>query len=321
MDNLRSEDGPLALKLKEFLGEGGELETALEKHFGDEGSVIYKILNPNDDSTPLGKFSKQLEELLDTEQEGTAFYKLKKCVEEGFQNLSKEVAVAAASAKSKAEEREKGTAKGRDWQEYITEILDEMAKPYEDEVIFVGDTRGISGDVGDVVIRLNVNETGGSDKKIVVECKKGKIKLSGKDSILLELDEAKQNRVADYGIAVVAEEYSPPQVGAFRRYDGGRIICGVPLDAYALSLEVAYKAARSELIASLQQKTGDLKPSDVLSKIGMISGSLEKFRAIKRSLSSIETDVGSVRDSLQSIEDEIKASVKELDDLIRNSCK
>jgi hypothetical protein len=50
----------------------------LDAHFGEQGSVIYKILNPDDESTPPSRLRKQLQHELDEDREGTGFQKLKK---------------------------------------------------------------------------------------------------------------------------------------------------------------------------------------------------------------------------------------------------
>ena len=171
-----SEKGSLLMTLDQFLGEKGELKRALDDHFGEKGSVIYKILNPDDESTPLGKFRKQLQQELDADREGTAFHKLKNAMDDGFEK----VLIALGAAEAAEEEREKGTAKGLDLETYVYESLDSMARHFDDSVEHVGNEKGPLGRVGDVLIRVNPRDTGNVERKIVVEVKNAPVRMSGK---------------------------------------------------------------------------------------------------------------------------------------------
>lgn len=313
LEKFLSEEGVMSSKLQEFLGEKGELRRALDSHFGEDGSVIYKILNPTDETTPLGKFMKQLQKELDANQEGTAFFELKKCVEEGFEKISREFAY----AEGMAEEREKGTAKGADFQEYVYETLDIMARDFEDTVEFVGNESGPLGKVGDIVIHLNTRDTRGMDQRIVIEVKNTTIKISGKKSFLEELDTAKENRVSHYAIGAVHESKIPDAVGALRRFDGSKIICSVPDDDYPLSLEVAYKVARGELICALQREELEIDPAVLLEKLSDIKGQLDKMRAVKLALTGAKGKIDEAKGQLEAMEDAIKEKLSELINMIK----
>lgn len=314
LDSFLSEDGILPSKLDEYLGEDGELKQALKDHFGEEGSVFYKLLNPNDDTTPLGKFTKQLEDLLNADKEGTAFHRLKKCVEEGFDKVNLQL----AEARGRAEEREKSTAKGADFQEYIFEVLDEMAKDFEDAVEFVGDTGGSLGKVGDVVIHINKRATRGIEQRIVLEAKDKSITMKGKNSFLKELDSAKENRNSQYAIGAIDESHAPNSVGVYRRYPGAKIICSIPKESYPFTLEVAYKVARGEIIASVMQMEAELDPNALLDKIAEITGQIEKMRAVKGALTGAKGKIDDARGVLEEMEEAIKCSLRDLTNMIKS---
>jgi len=225
-----SEKGLLKSSMERFLGKEGELKKALDAHFGEQGSVIYKILNPDDETTPLGKFRKQLQQELDVNQDGSAFQSLKSSMEEGFQK----VLIAIGAEEAAAEERDKGTAKGRDFEDIVCERLDMMARDFEDTVEFVGGNNGPLGRVGDVLIHVNPRATGNVERRIVVEAKNTKVTMTGKNSFLKELDNAKENRLAHYAIGAVNEAKAPASCGCIRRFDGAKIICSVPEDDHPL---------------------------------------------------------------------------------------
>jgi len=196
-----SERGLLKNSMERFLGKEGELKKALDAHFGEQGSVIYKILNPDDETTPLGRFRKQLQQELDVNQDGSAFQSLRSSMEEGFQK----VLIAIGAEEAAAEEHDKGTAKGRDFEDIVCERLDMMARDFEDTVEFVGGNNGPLGRVGDVLIHVNPRATGNVERRIVVEVKNSKVTMTGKNSFLKELDNAKENRLAHYAIGAVNE--------------------------------------------------------------------------------------------------------------------
>jgi len=196
-----SERGLLKNSMERFLGKEGELKKALDAHFGEQGSVIYKILNPDDETTPLGRFRKQLQQELDVNQDGSAFQSLRSSMEEGFQK----VLIAIGAEEAAAEEHDKGTAKGRDFEDIVCERLDTMARDFEDTVEFVGADNGPLGRVGDVLIHVNPRATGNVERRIVVEVKNSKVAMTGKNSFLKELDNAKENRLAHYAIGAVNE--------------------------------------------------------------------------------------------------------------------
>jgi hypothetical protein len=311
MQRLFSQDGVLTRQLSDFLGPKGELAKSLEQHFGEGGTITTKILNPTDSSTPLGRFMTQLHKELDSSQEGSAFYDMKKCIDDRFEKLRLDLGVAEAQQMATDEEREKGTAKGRDWQNYVYETLDSLTRPLEDEVEPVWDESGPIGKVGDIVIKVNSKDTGGIPLAIVVECKNTPVRVGGKNSFLKELEEAKTNRSALYAIGAVSDEFAPEAVGAFRRFDGGKIICSVPVEGDPL--------ARDELIMSLQHRDVCAKPADMLPKIAGIRGQLENLRAMKTSLGNAKTKIDEVKSSLETMEDNIRAELDDLESLIRTN--
>jgi hypothetical protein len=316
MEKLFSKDGVLTSQLSEFLGPKGELAKSLEQHFGEDGTIVTKILNPTDSNAPLGRFMTQLHKELDPSQEGSAFYDMKKCIDDRFEKLTVDIRVAEAKQNATEEEREKGTAKGRDWQDYVYDTLNLLARPLEDEVVPVGDVSGPIGKVGDIVIKINSKDTGGIPQSIVVECKDTSVTIKGKNSFLKELDEAKTNRSSLYAIGAIRDEFVPDAVGTFRRFDGGKIICGVPEEGATISLEVAYKVARDELIMRLQQKDICAKPEDIIPKITSIKSQLENLRAMKNSLSNAKTKIDEVKISLEAMEDAIRADLNDIETLI-----
>jgi len=308
-----SDKGLLLNTLDKFLGEKGELKRALDAHFGEQGSVIYRILNPDDETTPMGKFRKQLQQELDADREGTAFNKLRNAMDDGF----KEVLIALGAAEAAEEEREKGTAKGGDLEDYVFEELDRMARHFDDTVEYVGDEKGPLGQVGDVLIRINPIDTGNLERSIVVEVKNRPISMSGKSSFFRELEDAKKNRGAHYAIGAVQRSNMPDSCGCFRRYDGENIICGVSMDEEPLALEVAYKVARMETKLSTMKEEAKLDPSQFKTKIKEIEGQLDTLRAVKSALTGATGKIDDAKEDLKNMEASIREILSQILTMIR----
>lgn len=313
LEKIFSEKGSLLTSLNQFLGKDGELKRTLDDHFGEKGSVIYKILNPDDETTPLGKFRKQLQQELDADRDGTAFNKLKKDMDDGFEK----VLIALGAAEAAEEEREKGTAKGGDFEDHVYTVLDLISRDFEDTVEFVGDDDGPLGKVGDVLVRINPRDTGNVERNIVVEAKNASITLKGKKSFLKELDKAKENRGSHYAIGAVHESRVPEAIGSFRRYDGEKIVCSVPVDDDPLALEIAYKVARAELVLSIMREEVRLDPSKLKDKVMEIQGQLDVMRAVKSALTGATGKIEDAKGDLKKMEASIREIIGEILDMVK----
>lgn len=308
-----SEKGSLLMTLDQFLGEKGELKRALDDHFGEKGSVIYKILNPDDESTPLGKFRKQLQQELDADREGTAFHKLKNAMDDGFEK----VLIALGAAEAAEEEREKGTAKGLDLETYVYESLDSMARHFDDSVEPVGNEKGPLGRVGDVLIRINPRDTGNVKRNIVVEVRNRKLTMSGKNSFFKDLDGAKENRDAHFAIGAVHESKIPDVCGCFRIYPGNNIICSVSMDEDPFALEIAYKVARAELVFSALREEVRFDPSQFKIKIKEIEGQLDTMQSVKSALTGASGKIDNAKENLKKMEASIREILGDILTIIR----
>jgi hypothetical protein len=313
-----SEEGKLPDLMDSYFGEKGDVTYLLTRHFGDEGSVLCNILNHSDEETPLGKFRKDLEKLLDIANEDTAFYKLKKCVEEGLNDLNTKIEVRDAAIQAQKQEREKSTAKGRDFQEFLTEVTDRIACQLDDKVTFVGDDTGLLNKVGDILIEINPSYTKGTPKSIIIEAKKAKISLTGKDSFLNELDEAIENRASDFAIGAIHEEFTDDSVGAFRRVSEDKILVSIPEDSYPLSLEVAYKVARAAIVSQILTSETEINSSQILEKIENIKSKLELMRATKSALTTSKGKIDIAYGYIEEMEQEIKDCINELTYMLKS---
>ena len=101
-----------------------------------------------------------------------------------------------------AAERERGTAKGRTYEESVADAVDRIAGVHGDTAEAVGDERGAGGKRGDVVV--GIDGCSGVDRgRIVFEAKDSQL---SKPKFYDELDGAKDQRDADFALLVVPGE-------------------------------------------------------------------------------------------------------------------
>ena len=91
----------------------------------------------------------------------------------------------------------------------------------------------------------------------------------------------------------------------------------VPEEGQSTSLEVAYKLARCQIIASLEEAPGEIKQADIAKKVSEIREHLGKCRMIKTNLTEVRKGVDSARSALEEMEEEALESVGDLERIIR----
>ena len=158
-----------------FGPENGHVTKALARHFGDESSVavqnrvkallgdvgvqmredLRKQFSSAGDNNPLATFQQMaIGAMRDNAQ---AQSQQLKAMDEKLATLREEV-VKLQGEKEKLEEvaaeAERGTAKGRSYEEEVAAAIDALALPLGDDCAAVGDVKEATGKVGDVVVAI-----------------------------------------------------------------------------------------------------------------------------------------------------------------------
>src|SRR3954451_19665282 len=143
-------------------------------------------------------------------------------------------------------ERERGTAKGRSFEEAVAETVDAIALAQGDVADAVGDLKGATGKTGDVVVAIDACN-GPCRGRIVFEAKNAK--LSSPEA-RRELSRGMRERDGDYGVLVVpAEEKVPAKLTQLREYEGDKLVVVYdPGEGRALALELGYRLARARVL-------------------------------------------------------------------------
>ena len=210
-------------------------------------------------------------------------------------------------------EHQKGTQKGVEFEEYCGNIISDIAKVYGDKLEATGGIAGLidASKKGDHV--YTIEETG---KKIVLEMKD----YSSPQSVpKLEsyMNEAIQNRGAEYGIVVSKRKSGFPQhVGIFQEFGNKLFVALTTEESEDAELQnelltIALRWARLRL----KQKSGTVDSELIIQKIESAQRNMKKFSNIKTKCTSIKNTSDEISGDLDDLRDLIKA---DLDDVSKS---
>jgi hypothetical protein len=212
-----------------------------------------------------------------------------------------------------AAERERGTAKGRTFEEEVHEALDLIALPQGDDCEAVGDLKEGTGKKGDIVVGIGACH-GPARGRIVFEVKTSRL---SRPKALEELDGAKAERNADYAILVVpSEEKVPAKMLALREYNGDKLIVPFdPEDRSALALQVGYSLARARVLMAKGGGEG-VDTAAVRDAVERALGAMEEVRRIKQQLTASKTSIDKAGEIVDALAAGVRGHLAEITGLI-----
>lgn len=309
-DYFDKEKGHVSKSLAEIFKPEGQLHQRLEKVLG-AGSEFAKKLDPAHKESVIASIEKTVQELLvenikslteefSLDKEGSAISRLHKFLEEKIAEIKQ----AVVKQEAKMEEAELGTRKGRDFQESVYLVIQDLCKRYSDVPDYCADKPGLmqrckTGDISSEIAHSDGN-------KVVVEAKK----MSGYTlrKALEELKEAKENRGAQVGVFVFAKGYEPEEVGNFQIHKHD-IVCTYDEEGQGIEssmLRAAYTVARANVL-KLQGAPVEGTDSGAIAKhVNSLLQEIEKFNGIKSGLDSAQRNIESVRKAIEDLRTEIK---------------
>jgi hypothetical protein len=212
-----------------------------------------------------------------------------------------------------AAEAERGTAKGRTYEESVYEALDAIAHAQGDDCDAVGDLPGVGGRKGDVVVAIEAC-TGPARGRIVFEAKNSQVP---KKRALAELDAAMEARGADYGVFVVpTDEKLPARTPQLREFNGDKLfVVFDPDDDSRLALEVAYSLARARVL--MTKGSGDGLDADALrAEVERAVGAMDEVRRVKQQLTHASNGIEQARTILDAMAAGVRAHLAEIGALL-----
>jgi Uncharacterized protein conserved in bacteria (DUF2130) len=212
-----------------------------------------------------------------------------------------------------AAEREKGTAKGRTFEEVVHEALDRIALAQGDDCEAVGDFLAGTGKKGDVVIGIGGCH-GPARGRVVFEVKTSRM---SRPKAIEELDAAKAERNAEYAVLVVpSEDRVPARMLPLREYNGDKLVVAFdPEEGSPLGLQVAYALARARVL--MVKGTGDgVDTAAVRDATERALGLMEDVRRIKQKLTASKTSIDQAGEIVTTMADGVRAQLAEIAALV-----
>jgi hypothetical protein len=317
-----------------FGPENGQLARELEKLFSDGSTVsvqnrvrelvqeamarsredLMKQFSAADGSNPLADFKAGTIRVLkaaEERQHETQQQMLRQMAE-----LEKQMQ-ALRLEKEKLEEveaeRERGTAKGRSFEEAVAASVDEIALAQGDVAEAVGDVKETTGKVGDVVVAIDACN-GPARGRIVIEAKDSRL---SKPKALEELDRALAERSADFALLVVpTDEELPAKLEPLREYNGDKMVVALDPDAGSLPLEYAYRIARARALMK-RSDTDGLDAEAIRATTERALDALNEERKIKNQLTGVKTGIDRAYGLVEEMSARVRGLLAEIDALVR----
>ncbi|MDQ3850127.1 MAG: DUF2130 domain-containing protein [Actinomycetota bacterium] len=335
VDRARAVTDRLDQKVDEVFGpEHGHVTRALSRHFGDESSVavqnrvkavlgevavqmredLRRQFSSDSESNPLAGFQRASLAVIKQTSDQQAHHL--RAMGEKLEAMKLEVAELRAEKDKLAQVaavQERGTAKGRTYEEAVAEALEALATARGDDCDAVGDVRGEGGRKGDVVVA--VDACGGPARgKIVFEAKNRKL---SKNEALAELDGALRARAAQYAVLVVPGEGKlPARAHPLREFNGDKLFVTFdPDEGSTLALEVAYGLARARVLMA-RAGEGGIDAAAVAGEVERAQGAMDGVRRIKTQLTNATTGIDEARRILDAMAAGVRAHLTAIEGLL-----
>ena len=174
---------------------------------------------------------------------------------------------------------------------------------------------GTTRKVGDVGITINPDNSDPFD--ITLEVKAGKFTMDGKESLLLQLNEAMEIRKAKAGIAVADIEYAgKTHNDVVRRVGRNRYVVLVDRKNQDFApVEAMYWALREAVVLEKKVETGLITSEDIQTQVQGIANEISILRALRKNITDATNNILAERDKLTTMESNIKWRLNELKNL------
>jgi hypothetical protein len=335
VDRARAVAERLDAKVDEVFGpQDGHLTKALARHFGDDSSVavqnrvraavtevaakmredLARQFSSDSENNPLAGFQKaSLAVIKQTSDQQAEHLRL---MSEKLEALKLELAGLRAERDKQldlAAAEDRGTAKGRTYEQAVVEALDEIADGRGDVCDAVGDAPGAAGKKGDILVSIDAC-SGPPRGRIIFEAKDER-SLS-KNRALAYLDQSLAGRDADYAVLVVPGDRLPARTQSLLEFNGDKLFVAFdPEEGSTLSLEVAYGLARARVLMRRGEAAG-LDADAVRSELERAQQAMEDVRRIKSQLTGATNGIEEARKLLDAMAVSVRARLEQIDALL-----
>ena len=310
--------------------EAGSLATFFAENRDKINKAFEDVVDIDRKSSPISEFARLLSEatteatgslsgVLSLDDEDSQLFKiredLKGVIAEQTTKLEGEIQGVrdlVAGETGIASEREKGTAKGRYYEDQVYEEASFLAVPYRDLVEDVGKIVGSAGTKkGDSVVHLSPEDTFGFDGRIVFEAKN---KSLGIRETFEQIEGSMLNRDAQVGVAVFASQDQAPTSVPFQE-SGTKAIVVYDPDEGIDALRLAYMWARTKVRQELASNAGsDIDVARVSALVDEARQGLAMATTIKGHQTKAKTAIDKATEGVGDLVDKVREVLDKLAD-------
>jgi hypothetical protein len=298
---------------------GGDRNTAVQhqvkeivgKALTESRQDLLRQFSAEDGHNPLADFKAAV--VREVKRSGESHDKLIEKIA-GLEGEVKRLHDASEAEAELAAERERGTSKGRDFEQHAYDLLEELAAARGDVAHHVGDERSASGSKrGDIVIEIDA-ASGPAKGRIAIDAKDERL---SKNRAWEVLNAALTERDAQFAILVVAsEEKVPAGRHQLHEYEGNKMI--VTLDKETLdarALELAYRYARCRCLMSAERDLA-LDAAGVRDAAEEALSALKDAQRIRSSLTGANKSVDAAHSALNVMVERVEGCLARVESLV-----
>jgi len=164
-------------------------------------------------------------------------------------------------------------------------------------------------------VELNPEGSSGIHLRIVFEVKNRRVT---QESILEELDEAKENRSAVAAVAVFSRDDYVTGLRTWRDYHGHRYICVLNEDELtSFALDYSYRCARIDALRSIEAEEVRFDLTAVQGLLKRIKGRLADFQKMQANLTGAKGSLDKVSELIEQHKKVISEDLEEIDRLFQ----
>ena len=338
VDQARAVNDALGQRIDAAFGaESGVVPRLLDKHFGEQSSaavqhqvraLVHELLTTHrealakqftsaDASNPLAQFQQSAVGAIKTasDQQHAHLREMNATI------VALKTEVAALKAEREKDdavaiEAERGTAKGRTYEEQVAEALTAIAHGRGDCADAVGD-RSDAGrsKKGDVVVDIGAQH-GAPLGRIAFEAKDRRL---SQPDMVRELDGALQARNADFAVLVVpSEDEVPAKVRALTEFHGDKlVVVGNADEGSTLTLEVAYALARARVQLARESAEDEVDAVAIGQLAEKALQELKDVRKVRSQLTAARNGIEGASGVIDAIERAVRSHLDEISGLVQ----
>jgi hypothetical protein len=342
----RSEKHVKEIVIDFFDPEQGKAAKSLGSFRQEFDAMLVAKFDPDSRASILSKFDdqigntfglkiKEINQILDWNTEDGALKKLRETFIEDvnksmepIQRQINDVLERIGAKKGAQAERKNSSHKGGDFNKYMDELVQAQAGMFSDFAQFTDAIPSESGSkVGDEVVEIRKDNSGGRDRRIVWEFKTeaGKQKQTSAKKLLEELDEAMENRKAQVAVGVYDLNEMTKEMRRFKEFGSNKAVIVIDNseegddEVNAIIVQMAYVWARWAALRELTDSDDHVNYKQLQAIINSMTDDVSNISQIKSGHTRIATGLKQSEMWLKTLEESIKPKINDLIELVEPS--